>query len=30
MIFGRSADSKEEKLGEAYFSNLKVSHVPIS
>jgi hypothetical protein len=30
MIFGRSADSKEEKLGEAYFSNLKVSHIPIS
>ncbi len=30
MISGRSADSSEEKLGQAYFANLKVSHVPIS
>jgi hypothetical protein len=30
MISGRSADSNDEKLAEAYFAKLRVSHVPIS
>jgi hypothetical protein len=30
MISGRSTDSTDEKLGEAYFAKLRVSHVPIS
>jgi hypothetical protein len=30
MIFGRSADSSDEKLGEVYFTKLRVSHFLIS
>ena len=30
LISGRSADSSDEKLGEAYFAKLRMSHIPIS
>jgi hypothetical protein len=30
LISGRSTDSSDQELGEAYFAKLRVSHVPIS